>query len=191
MDTIKKILHPKETSSHSHPSPDDNTTNTTTIPSHHNQDHPQSEPFPHEVQQQHLNREAGFPTPEAHHHNPQQQQEQQPPQPRAGHHHPRQPVGATGLPPNHKPREDFVPAPHTSSSSQHQHQHEQLPAAGAAGTEGLAPQGPGSGEDLVTLGKQIAEEGNNFPGTNPHPAHSALGNQSMTGERGTLMPGRE
>ncbi|CAN8103686.1 unnamed protein product [Discula destructiva] len=29
-------------------------------------------------------------------------------QPRAGHHHPRQPVGATGPPPNHKPRSHFT-----------------------------------------------------------------------------------
>lgn len=29
-------------------------------------------------------------------------------EPRSGHHHPRQPVGATGLPPNHQPREKFT-----------------------------------------------------------------------------------
>lgn len=46
-------------------------------------------------------------------------------------------------------------------------------------------------EELVNIGKQVAESGNNFPGTNPHPAHSALGNQTMTGEKGSIMPGRE
>lgn len=52
-----------------------------------------------------------------------------------GHHHPRQPVGATGLPPNHRPQEEME-----------------------AGR------------------RAAAEDGNNFPGTNPHPGHSALGN---------------
>src|SRR3569833_36663 len=42
---------------------------------------------------------------------------------------------------------------------------------------------------MAMEGNRIAaESGNNFPGTNPHPAHSALG--AMSG-RGTVFPGRE
>ncbi len=33
-----------------------------------------------------------------------------------------------------------------------------------------------------------AESGNNFPGTNPHPAHTALG--TMSG-RGSVFPGKD
>lgn len=154
MDTLKKIIHPKDHSSHTN-------TSTTAAPS----EPTTTASFPHQQEQDRLNRQAGFDTTDTSHH----------PQPRAGHHHPRQPVGATGLPPNHKPRQDFVPTPHQAAQS--------------------AQQQPEGGEERLDLdldvGKQVAEAGNNFPGTNPHPEHSALGNQSMTGERGTLMPGRE
>lgn len=169
MDTIKKILHPKDSSVHK----TDETTDTVstqraeevgTGTSHHTHNTQREPPFPHETEQQRLNQEAGF--------DPSQQ-----PQPRAGHHHPRQPVGATDLPPNHKPREHFATA---------QQQQQQVGGGEGAGVGAAREQ-----EDLVSIGKQVAESGNNFPGTNPHPAHSALGNQSMTGEKGTFMPGRE
>ncbi|KAF3766188.1 hypothetical protein M406DRAFT_322269 [Cryphonectria parasitica EP155] len=86
-------------------------------------------------------------------------------QPRAGHHHPRQPVGATGLPPNHWPREDF-----TTAAGGEEEQANLTEAAAAAAA---------------------AETGNNFPGTNPHPTHSALGNRNASGEAGSVLPGRE
>lgn len=165
MDTIKKILHPKSsTTTEGPPAPtatataaDPNTTTTTTTT-------PNKDPFPHEVQRDRLNREAGFdPT------------STETPQPRAGHHHPRQPVGATGPPPNHQPRAHFAPTNSSDENPRHRQGEELLGAANNSNRQG----------------NQAAEEGNNFPGTNPHPAHSALGNQSMTGERGTLMPGRE
>lgn len=79
----------------------------------------------------------------AHHHHHQnggdESGEQQ--QPRRGHHLPRQPVGATGLPPNHRPREDFT----------------------------------GNGVKGSAAGEREVESGNNFPGTNPDPEHSASG----------------
>lgn len=82
-----------------------------------------------------------------HQHNEHQQEHKTP---RAGHHHPRQPVGATGLPPNHKPRSDF----------EHGGGHEAGAAAAGAGSgaEGLAAAG---------RAREIAEADNNFPGTNP------------------------
>lgn len=165
MDTIKKILHPKTTTS------EDPTSATAADPNmdHHEHHHQQQtptnkEPFPHEVHRDRLNRKAGFdPT------------STETPQPRAGHHHPRQPVGATGPPPNHQPRAHFAPTNSSDENRRHRQEEELLGAANNSNRQG----------------NQAAEEGNNFPGTNPHPAHSALGNQSMTGERGTLMPGRE
>lgn len=40
--------------------------------------------------------------------NDQGDEEEEKSQPRGGHHHPMQRVGETGLPPNHRPREDFT-----------------------------------------------------------------------------------
>lgn len=122
-------------------------------------------------------------------------------QPRAGHHHPRQPVDATGLPPNHKPREHFtggVGSAGQAGTAASASAAKPKPPPGVTGADAAVANTDMSGleghdgrQELVNLGKVVAETGNNFPGTNPHPTHSALGNQSMTGEKGTLMPGRE
>lgn len=142
METIKKVLHPKE-STHQTPNTNDPTT------AHHHHNHPSSsssQPLPPDARpdQQTLDRLGDEPNVTG--------TSRPPPhedfapsaaaaatttggdQPRInrGHHHPRQPVGATGPPPGHDGAE--------------------------AGAHGARAQ---------------AEEGNNFPGTNPHPAHSA------------------
>lgn len=133
MDTIKKVLHPnKQTSNDATPSQ---------AAPHTHADAATTAALGSEPNVTGTNR----PIPE------EQQQEHK--KPRAGHHHPLQPVGATGLPPNHRPREDFA------------HAH----GDGAA----------------------AAEAGNNFPGTNPQPTHSALGNESLTGGRGSVVPGQD
>ncbi|KAJ4408947.1 hypothetical protein N0V82_009570 [Gnomoniopsis sp. IMI 355080] len=172
MDTLKKVLHPtshatdSSSSAHTHPNAETQAAlgdqpNVTGTDRHHQPPPPSSE-IHHEVHDEHK-------------------------KPRAGHHHPRQPVGATGLPPNHKPRSDFVDDNSGQQQHQHQHQHQQPPAAvGVTGAEaGL------EGGDTHRMGKVVAESGNNFPGTNPHPAHSALGNKDAEGAQGTLNPGRE
>lgn len=79
-------------------------------------------------------------------------------------------MGATGLPPNHKPRSDFTGGQ----------------AVGVTGADAGR-----AGGDVSKMGKVVAESGNNFPGTNPHPAHNALGNKDAQGAQGTLNPGRE
>lgn len=164
MDALKKVLHPHSSS----------TTDKTT---HHDSTNlPQdqsSHTHPNEATLNALGNEPNVtgtnrPPPTEDFSSAQGITENEHPQPRRGHHHPRQPVGATGLPPNHHPREDFT----------------------GGDTQGAASSGDGR-QELVEMGKLVAESGNNFPGTNPHPAHSALGNQTMTGQKGTVMPGRE
>lgn len=168
MDAIKKVLHP-----HSHTS-NDTTTSSEIPPSAHT--HPNAETQAALGDEPNITgTDRGAPT-EIHHESHEHKQ------PRAGHHHPRQPVGATGLPPNHKPRSDFVGDGGGAGGQQQQQQ----PAVGVTGAEaGL------EGGDVHRMGKVVAESGNNFPGTNPHPTHSALGNKDAGGASGTLNPGRE
>ncbi|KAJ9149418.1 hypothetical protein NKR23_g4385 [Pleurostoma richardsiae] len=61
-------------------------------------------------------------------------------------------------------------------------------AAGGDAPQQQQQQPAAAGGELIEEGKVMAEEANNFPGTNPHPAHSALG--TGTGDRGLMMPGR-
>lgn len=176
MDTIKKVLHP-----HSHSTNDTTTTSSSSEipPSAHT--HPNAETQAALGDQPNItgtDRDVNVPPKsgeihhESHDHNK---------QPRAGHHHPRQPVGATGLPPNHKPRSDFVGGGDGAG-------HQQQPGVGVGVTGAEAGL---EGGDVHQMGKVVAESGNNFPGTNPHPAHSALGNKDAGGASGTLNPGRE
>lgn len=173
MDAIKKIIHP-----HQQQSSNSDTTTTTTAPSHTHANAATTEALGSEPNVTGTDRQP--PT----HGDSAQDNNNNIKQPRAGHHHPRQPVGATGLPPNHKPREDFI-----NTQQQQQQQHEEVGSGGP-----LAGAGVESGQQQLGQQQQhrvVAESGNNFPGTNPHPAHSALGNESMTGEKGSVLPGRE
>ncbi|PSR76983.1 hypothetical protein BD289DRAFT_456827 [Coniella lustricola] len=142
-----------------------------------------------------------------HDHNTGALNEHQNKHPRVGHHHPRQDVGATGLPPNHQPRENFtssgaglgaagVGAEAAATTQHHRHGHhsqqqqqQQQQPLGMTGADA----GAGANATANIRGDKIAqaEAGNNFPGTNPHPAHSALGNRGADGETGMLMPGQE
>lgn len=168
MDAIKKVLHP-----HSHTTDNTNASTTSSSeipPSAHT--HPNAETQAALGDQPNITGTDRNPPTEIHHESHEHKQ------PRAGHHHPRQPVGATGLPSNHKPRSDFVGGG--------DHQQQQQPAVGVTGAEaGL------EGGDMHSMGKEVAESGNNFPGTNPHPTHSALGNKDAGGASGALNPGRE
>lgn len=50
----------------------------------------------------------------------------------------------------------------------------------------------GGGPEVGVVGARMpVEEGNNFPGTNPHPAHSALGVGGAGGGGGLKYPGAE
>ncbi|KAI7774531.1 hypothetical protein LA080_008268 [Diaporthe eres] len=143
MDTIKKVLHPKEPTHQAH------NTNEPTA-SHH--DHPSSSPsLPAHARpdQETLDRLGSEPNVTGTNRAP--PNEDSPPahtsgatgdQPKInrGHHHPRQPVGATGPPAGH----------------------------GGAGTTSTGAEAGAHG-----VVKAQAEEGNNFPGTNPNPNHSA------------------
>lgn len=175
METLKKVLHPHSASTTTtNPShPDTDTTDTTTT-AHTHPDAATQAALGNEPNVTGTDRVAPSSSEihhESHDHNK---------QPRAGHHHPRQPVGATGLPPNHKPRSDFVHHEEQADGRQQQQ------TAGVTGAEaGL------EGGDVHRMGKVVAESGNNFPGTNPHPTHSALGNKDAEGVQGTLNPGRE
>lgn len=163
MDTLKKALHPTSKTPHESSS---SSPSTAAEGNHPNQ--PTQAPHAETVTEE-------------------QQQQQQPRKiPRAGHHHPRQPVGATGLPPNHRPREDFTgPGADATGGG--------VDTTGAgAGRRQVEGEGEGEGDvDWSAIRKVAAESGNNFPGTNPDPAHSALGNQSLTGQKGSVLPGRE
>lgn len=167
MDTIKKVLHPT-----SHNADDDTSSG---IPSTAHT-HPNAETQAAIGDQPNITgTDRHQPTSEIHHESHEHKQ------PRAGHHHPRQPVGATGLPPNHKPRSDFV----GEQQQQQQLQQQQQPPGVTGAEAGL------EGGDVHQMGKVVAESGNNFPGANPHPTHSALGNKDAEGTQGTLNPGRE
>ncbi|KAG6359993.1 hypothetical protein INS49_011049 [Diaporthe citri] len=137
MDTIKKVLHPKEPTHQTHDTNEP-------AASHHN--HPSSSlPPGARPDQETLDRLGSEPNvtgtnrPPPHEDFPSAHTAGDQPKINRGHHHPRQPVGATG-----------PPAGHGGAGS------------GAVGAE--------SGAHGV---KAQAEEGNNFPGTNPHPNHSA------------------
>lgn len=140
METIKKVLHPKEPTHQTHNTNDPTTT-------HHN-NHPSSS-LPPDARpgQETLDRLCSEPNvtgtnrpppkedfPSAHTATGGEDQ----PKINRGHHHPRQPVGATGPPAGHS-------------------------GAGTVGSEAGA-------HDV----RVHAEAGNNFPGTNPDPSHSAL-----------------
>lgn len=149
MDTIKKVLHPKETAHHTH-----NTNEPTTAP-HHQHPSSSSPPLPpgDRPDQETLDRLGSEPNvtgtnrpppheefPPAHHNTAAADAGAatgDQPKINRGHHHPRQPVGATG-----------PPAGHGGAS------------AGGAGAEA---------QDV----RVQAEASNNFPGTNPDPSHSA------------------
>ncbi|ROW04031.1 hypothetical protein VSDG_00887 [Cytospora chrysosperma] len=112
MDTLNKVLHPKQTL---HKTDDDTDyAGTQTPPSHTN------DPMrPNQETRDALTSEPNvtgtdrpapreeFPAP---HHSSSEQEAQQAPRISRGHHHPRQPVGATGLPPNHRPGQECGPA---------------------------------------------------------------------------------
>lgn len=171
MDTIKKVLHPN-----SHNTDNTTTSSSSGIPSSaHTHPNPETQAALGD-QPNVTGTDRHQPASEIHHESHEHKQ------PRAGHHHPRQPVGATGLPPNHKPRSDFV-----GEHQQQQEQHQQAPPPpGVTGAEAGLESG-----DVHHMGKVVAESGNNFPGTNPHPTHNALGNKDAEGIQGTLNPGRE
>lgn len=142
MDTIKKVLHPKE-------------------PAHHKDTHPsQPQQLPPDARpdQETLDRLGSEPNvtgtnrppphedfPPAHNTSAAGSTTTTGDQPKInrGHHHPRQPVGATGSPAGH---------------------------GGAEAGAGVSVSEEAGGAHDV---KARAEEGNNFPGTNPDPAHSA------------------
>lgn len=137
MDTIKKVLHPKDST-------------------HHKDNHPsQSQQLPPNARpdQETLDRIGSEPNvtgtnrPPPHEdfppaHNTSTTTGDQPKINR-GHHHPRQPVGATGPPAGH--------------------------GGAGAGAVVSGSDEAGGAHDV----KARAEAGNNFPGTNPDPAHSA------------------
>lgn len=141
MDTIKKVLHPKEPTHQTH-DPNEPTA------SHHN--HPStSTSLPPDARpdQQTLDRLGSEPNvtgtnrPPPHEDFPSAHATGDQPKINRGHHHPRQPVGATGPPAGHGGAGDAAAG-----------------AGAEAGAHGVKAQ---------------AEAGNNFPGTNPHPSHSA------------------
>lgn len=148
METIKKVLHPKESAHHKDNDP---------------QPHPptsQSQPLPPDdarPDQETLERLGDEPNvtganqlpphedfPPAHNTSTTTTTGDQPKINR-GHHHPRQPVGATGTPAGHG-------------------------VVGAGAGAGAGASGSEAGVHEVKAG---AERGNNFPGTNPNPSHSA------------------
>lgn len=149
MDTIKKVLHPKEPTHQTEGTQDP----TATHDHHHKSSSP---PLPADAHpdQQTLDRLGSEPNvtgtnrppphedfPTAHRDNTTSAAAADQPRVNRGHHHPRQPVGATGPPAGH-----------------------------AGGETAAADAGAEAGARDV---KAQAEAGNNFPGTNPHPAHSA------------------
>lgn len=146
MDTLKKVLHPKEPTHQTH-----NTNEPTTA--HHN--HPSSSlPPDARPDQETLDRLGSEPNvtgtnrPPPHEEFPSAHTAAGGDQPKInrGHHHPRQPVGATGPPAGHG-------------------------GAGAGAEAGAGGSGSEAGANDVRV---HAEAGNNFPGTNPDPSHSAL-----------------
>lgn len=79
----------------------------------------------------------------------------------------------------------------THSTNQHQHQHQQqsTTSTGSGGAAAAGAQQEIPDDIMVEGGRVMAEADNNFPGTNPHPTHSALGTKG--GQGGLSMPGRE
>lgn len=144
MDTIKKVLHPKESAHHK----DNHTSSSQQLPP---EAHPDQETLDRLGDEPNVTGTNRPPPHEdfspAHHHNPATTTAGtatgDQPKINRGHHHPRQPVGATGTPSGHD---------------------------GAGDGAGTAAAGAEAGAHDV---RARAEEGNNFPGTNPHPAHSA------------------
>ncbi|KAJ0124848.1 hypothetical protein J7T55_006191 [Diaporthe amygdali] len=125
MDTIKKVLHPKETT-HKTDNTDHSTLPADAHPDQQTLDRIGNEP-----------NVTGTSRPPPKEDFPASTATGDQPKINRGHHHPRQPVGATGPPPGHG-----------GAAS----------AAADAGTHDIRRQ---------------AEADNNFPGTNPNPAHSA------------------
>lgn len=144
MDTIKKVLHPKEPTHQT-----EDTHDPTSTHQHHTPLPPDAYP-----DQQTLDRLGSEPNvtgtnrpppredfPPVHKDNTSGAAAADQPKVNRGHHHPRQPVGVTG------------------------------PPAGHAGSETAAAD-PGAEAGARDV-KAQAQAGNNFPGTNPHPEHSA------------------
>lgn len=151
MDTIKKVLHPKESDHQTHD----------TTAHHHNHPSSSSPPLPPDARpdQETLDRLGSEPNvtgtnrppphedfPSAHHNTAAATGDQ--PKINRGHHHPRQPVGETGPPAGH----------HGGAG------------AGAGAGAAAAAAGVEGGAHHV---RARAEADNNFPGTNPDPSHSA------------------
>ncbi|KUI73618.1 hypothetical protein VM1G_09432 [Cytospora mali] len=111
MDTLNKVLHPKQTL---HKTDDDTDFAGTQTPPQPPAAEPttiEDEMRPNQQTREALTSEPNVtgtdrPAPKEdfpfHAHEQQQQEEPAKPKISRGHHHPRQPVGATGLPPNHK-----------------------------------------------------------------------------------------
>lgn len=124
MDTLNKVLHPKQTlhktdddtdyAGAQTPPPSSGPSHTDDLramrPNQETRDALTSEPNVTGTDRPAPREE--FPPP--HHHNnttttTSEQEAQQAPRISRGHHHPRQPVGATGLPPNHRPGQECGP----------------------------------------------------------------------------------
>lgn len=136
METIKKVLHPKESTYQTHNTNDPSSS----LPPDARPDQETLDRLGSEPNVTGTNRpppKEDFPT--AHTDTGGDQ-----PKINRGHHHPRQPVGATGPPAGH---------------------------GGAGAGTGAGAVGSEAGAQDVRV---HAEAGNNFPGTNPDPSHSAL-----------------
>ncbi|ROW06506.1 hypothetical protein VMCG_04279 [Cytospora schulzeri] len=106
MDTLNKVLHPKQTLHRTDDETDFAGTQTPPPAPSSAPSNPEDAMRPNQETREALNSEpnvTGTDRPAPKEEFPSNNTDEQHPRISRGHHHPRQPVGATGLPPNHKP----------------------------------------------------------------------------------------